>query len=107
MKIQCNCGLNFELLSQIPENGQVNFKCNECDTYGFILDNFVYVQNEPHEYVRFKDKLCSFIKKSNSITDDAVFPPPWNPYEHPEKTEGWIEFQKRMKEDPSYYMGKY
>ena len=42
-----------------------------------------------------------------SLTEDSVFPPPWNIYENPEKTEGWIEFQKRMKEDPAYYLGKY
>jgi hypothetical protein len=35
--------------------------------------------------------------------DDGFFPPPWNFYEHPEKTEGWIEFQKHMRKDPEYY----
>jgi len=37
--------------------------------------------------------------------DDGFFPPPWNFYEHPEKTEGWIEFQKEMRKDPEYYLG--
>lgn len=32
------------------------------------------------------------------------FPPPWDIKEYPEKTEGWIAFQRAMKEDPKYYM---
>ena len=35
--------------------------------------------------------------------NDAFFPPPWDIYEHPEKTIGWIEFQKALKKDPEYY----
>ena len=35
---------------------------------------------------------------------DGYFPPPWNPDEFPDKTEGWLEFQKAMKEDPRYYL---
>lgn len=34
---------------------------------------------------------------------EDFFPPPWNIYEHPEKTEGWIEFQRHMQKDPEYY----
>ena len=37
--------------------------------------------------------------------NDGFFPPPWNIFDHPEKTEGWIEFQKEMKKDPDYYLG--
>lgn len=33
----------------------------------------------------------------------GYFPPPWNMYDFPEKTEGWISFQDAMKNDPSYY----
>lgn len=36
--------------------------------------------------------------------EDGFFPPPWNFYEHPEKTEGWIEFQRAMRKDPQYYL---
>jgi hypothetical protein len=35
----------------------------------------------------------------------AYFPPPWNPDEFPEKTKGWIEFQKCLKDDINYYLG--
>ena len=28
------------------------------------------------------------------MEQESYFPPPWNIYDHPEKTEGWIEFQK-------------
>jgi len=31
--------------------------------------------------------------------DEGFDPPPWNINEHPEKTEGWIEFQKMMRSD--------
>lgn len=33
----------------------------------------------------------------------GYFPPPWNPYEHPEKTEGWIAFQEEQRKNPNYY----
>jgi len=36
---------------------------------------------------------------------ELFFPPPWNINEHPEKTEGWIEFQRAMRKDPHYYLG--
>jgi hypothetical protein len=36
--------------------------------------------------------------------NDTYFLPPWNMNEHPEKTEGWIAFQKAMKDDPEYYL---
>jgi len=35
---------------------------------------------------------------------EYFFPPPWNINEFPEKTEGWIEFQKALKKDPAYYL---
>ena len=34
---------------------------------------------------------------------ENLFPPPWNMYEYPEKTEGWMEFQRAMRKDPIYY----
>jgi hypothetical protein len=37
--------------------------------------------------------------------NNGFFPPPWNPNEFPEKTKGWLEFQKEMKKDPEYYLG--
>jgi len=41
---------------------------------------------------------------SEKTFEDGFFPPPWNIYEHPEKTEGWIEFQRAMRKDPKYYL---
>jgi len=35
---------------------------------------------------------------------DGFFPPPWNFYDYPEKTEGWIAFQREMRKDPQYYL---
>ncbi len=37
--------------------------------------------------------------------EDGYFPPPWNINDFPEKTLGWLEFQKEMKENPRYYLG--
>jgi len=34
---------------------------------------------------------------------DGYYPPPWDIYEFPEKTEGWIEYQRAMRKDPQYY----
>lgn len=36
--------------------------------------------------------------------EEGYFPPPWSIKEHPEKTEGWLEFQKALKDDPKYYL---
>lgn len=36
--------------------------------------------------------------------EEGFFPPPWNINEHPEKTAGWIEFQREMRKDPKYYL---
>lgn len=45
---------------------------------------------------------------TKSLNDeDLYFPPPWNINEFPEKTKGWIEFQKAMKDDHKYYLNKY
>ena len=47
--------------------------------------------------------------KENPLKENEfdIFPPPWNFYENPEKTEGWIEFQKEMKKHPEYYLMEY
>ncbi len=41
---------------------------------------------------------------SDEKIEEPFFPPPWNIDEHPEKTEGWIEFQREMRKDPEYYL---
>jgi hypothetical protein len=46
---------------------------------------------------------CSKLENNNSY--DSYFPPPWDISDHPEKTEGWIEFQKQMRKNPEYYLG--
>lgn len=38
------------------------------------------------------------LETSSILPENEGFePPPWNINEHPEKTEGWIEFQKMMR----------
>lgn len=82
-----------------------------------ILDEWLYIINEglPNEYLYFKDHSLneaqslyrdykSRPERLNGLTlSEGFFPPPWNIDEHPEKTEGWIEFQKAMRKDPNYY----
>ncbi len=41
--------------------------------------------------------------ESIEISYPSYFPPPWNITDNPEKTDGWIEFQKAMRKDPGYY----
>ncbi len=41
---------------------------------------------------------------NNQDNYEAFFPPPWSISDFPEKTEGWIEFQRAMKRDPKYYL---
>jgi hypothetical protein len=43
-------------------------------------------------------------KREDVVDNGPFFPPPWSISEYPEKTEGWIEFQRAMKKDPKYYL---
>jgi hypothetical protein len=59
--------------------------------------------------LRIAQALCNLLNqdyyvpgKREKLTD-GLHPPPWNMYDHPEKTEGWIEYQKEMRKDPDYY----
>jgi|GEM_PF-4607487 len=45
--------------------------------------------------------ICECKKEQRYVV--GYFPPPWNPNEHPEKTEGWIAFQEEQRKDPGYY----
>lgn len=48
---------------------------------------------------------CQPERSKREDLNNGFFPPPWNAYDHPEKTEGWLEFQREMKKDPKYYLG--
>lgn len=64
----------------------------ECyDNWQCINVNFCpYCGYQPE---RLNEKTCS----------EGFFPPPWNVNDHPEKTEGWIAFQKAIRNNPDYY----
>lgn len=47
--------------------------------------------------------LGNKMSKLSTLSTEMFFPPPWDINENPEKTEGWIEFQRAMKRDPDYY----
>lgn len=42
-------------------------------------------------------------KPKSFLENDGYHPPPWNPHEYPERTIGWLEFQKCLKENPEAY----
>lgn len=47
---------------------------------------------------------CKFLnERPCNIEQDGFLPPPWNFVEYPEKTEGWVEFQKEARKHPEYY----
>jgi hypothetical protein len=52
VKMNCpECQGILHLTGIITLNNQVNFKCSNCDTYGFILDGIDYYQKKtPGEY---------------------------------------------------------
>lgn len=49
------------------------------------------------------ERIYTSMKSGLIEISEGLFPPPWNMNEHPEKTEGWIEFQKAMRQDPKFY----
>lgn len=52
-------------------------------------------------------ECCEFLMNDHGEFELPVigdyFLPPWNIYENPEKTEGWMAFQKVLKDNPGYY----
>ena len=54
MQVKCECQDRFQILSLIPQNGQVNFKCERCDKYGFILNNRIFVEKEMGVFTRIR-----------------------------------------------------
>lgn len=76
MKYKCECEKCGNMLER---EGLYCFSCEEC------------FSNQPE-------------RLSEKTLEDGFYPPPWNIYEHPEKTEGWIEFQRAVRKDPKYYL---
>jgi hypothetical protein len=54
-------------------------------------------------YVLCEQCYEKYYSKKN-LNSEGYFPPPWNVLDHPEKTKGWIEFQKALRKDPNYYL---
>jgi hypothetical protein len=81
-------------LDMIRENGITEVTYENLERFSEEINNHINncKQCRPE---RLNPKTCSM--------DECLFPPPWNVYEHPEKTEGWIAFQREMKKDPEYY----
>lgn len=76
----------------------LNMRCKDCD----FLDIIKFENGKS-----WKCPNCEFNQPERSKREDryngGYFPPPWNPNEHPEKTEGWIAFQEEQRKDPKYY----
>lgn len=100
--------------SQISKNKNV-MKCKKCESDKFIKENpgeIVNCRADRHtcnqdEYINLEDPILILGKRRGeeimNLYMKGFYPPPWNINEHPEKTEGWIEFQKEMRKDPEYY----
>lgn len=66
------------------------------------------------EQIENAEKKVLFLKMKKLMEDERsktpiefYFPPPWRMDENPEKTEGWIEFQKALTKDPKYYLSHF
>ncbi len=96
MKKNCaKCNLEFEFMDKNSRfSNLLNcWLCKDCNkSFQFKLEalKINFLKENPHYKKQFD-----------------IFPPPWNIYENPEKTEGWIEFQKEMKKHPEYYLMEY
>lgn len=78
---------------------------------GVILDLLICpncVEKYEKELMPEIEKMVRVYFQPERLNPEALkegfFPPPWNFYEYPEKTEGWIEFQRAMRKDPEYYL---
>lgn len=59
--------------------------------------------NEDFDY-KVEALKINFLKENPSYEIEYnIFPPPWDFVKYPEKTEGWIEFQKEFLKHPEYY----
>lgn len=73
----------------------------------YMIKRFKYAMLNPQteqELNEFKIKYNESHENYHPLLEDAFFPPPWDLYQYPEKTEGWIEFQRAMRKDPDYYL---
>lgn len=73
----------------------INFLC----PFTFNLDSEEYINHLIDKFLLEFEEL--------EIVQDTVFTPPWNIIENPEKTEGWIEFQKTFMKNPHFFWNKY
>lgn len=55
-----------------------------------------------YKFAAFKEKFLE--SNGNVEKDSGFFPPPWDFVKYPEKTEGWLEFQKESRKHPEYYL---
>lgn len=77
---------------------------------GELIRVGMFVKKNP-DYQPERSKREDLIKEMGKFRpkslkpEDGYFPPPWDIDDNLEKTIGWFEFQKAMKEDPQYYLG--
>jgi hypothetical protein len=71
-----------------------------------VITTLDMIQIPQLDFTFDKDMLLKYQPErlNPEALEEGFFPPPWNFYEHPEKTEGWIEFQREMRKDPKYYL---
>ncbi len=96
MKHNCSkCNLEFETMDKGTIFNQIlnGWLCKNCN------ELFAF------ELAALKRDFIKPYKTQD--LDNGLFPPPWDFVKYPEKTEGWVEFQREMKRHPKYYLGNY
>lgn len=79
-------------------------KC--CNLHKIVHERLCNKCEEDFSYI-LQATINDFLQiKSDGIIQFDYFPPPWDFTKFPEKTEGWVEFQKEMQKHPEYYLCK-
>ena len=96
MKKNCKkCNVEFDLLykDSIFNTFLSEWLCKSCnESFNYKLESLKI------DFINLK------LNNNKNREEESFFPPPWDFIKYPEKSEGWVEFQKEMKKHPEYYL---
>lgn len=96
---------SYKIKKDIPEDLEETI-LEMCECY----EHWNFDDKKPFDHLIGVTKWKKLHQASGNIeyiSDGDFFPPPWNCYENPERTQGWIEFQKEMRKDPNFYLKQF